>query len=90
MTIDPESVLEKTDLVTWPNPSKDDFTLILRSPNTVDNIDIQVYDLNGRLVYSKKGNANQEYRLGTSLKGGLYFVNVSQGNNAHQLKLIKY
>jgi hypothetical protein len=36
------------------------------------------------------GKANQEYRFGASFESGLYFVNVIQGNESRQVKLVKY
>jgi hypothetical protein len=77
-------------LVTWPNPSNDYFKVTFKSSNTKDRIEIQVFDLNGRYIYSIQGNANQEYHIGSSLEAGLYFVNVIQGNKSRQVKLVKY
>ena len=62
----------------------------LKSNNTIDKISIQVFDLNGRLVSFQTGNANQEYQIGEALQAGLYFVNVIQGNEIKQVKLIKH
>ena len=81
---------ETLELVSWPNPSDDYFYLKLKSKNTVDKINIQVFDLNGRLVSFKTGEPNKEYQIGASLQSGLYFVNVVQANTSKQIKLVKY
>jgi len=85
-----EELFDGLKLVSWPNPSDNYFNLELKSNNTIDKISIQVFDLNGRLVSFQTGNANQEYQIGEALQAGLYFVNVIQGNEIKQVKLIKH
>jgi hypothetical protein len=85
-----EDLFEGFELVSWPNPSNDYFNIKLKSGNTIDKISIQVFDLNGRLVSFKTGDANKEYQIGAPLQSGLYFVNVVQANTSKQIKLIKY
>ena len=85
-----EEVFEGFELVSWPNPSDDYFNIKLKSKNTVDKINIQVFDLNGRLVSFKTGEPNRDYKIGSSLQSGLYFVNVVQGNEVKTVKLVKY
>jgi hypothetical protein len=86
----PIEIISEIKLVSWPNPSNSDFNLKLKSNNNIDNIQIQVIDVNGRYVYNMSGKANQEYRFGASFESGLYFVNVIQGNESRQVKLVKY
>ena len=81
---------EGFELVSYPNPSTSDFKLKLKSGNSIDKVEISIYDLNGRQVYYQLGNANQEYRIGSSFQAGLYIVNVVQAEEFLQTKLIKY
>lgn len=86
-----ESLSDPFELVSWPNPSNTYFSLILL--NSVKGnapIEIHVFDLNGRLVFNKKGETNQIEHLGSSWPAGLYFANVTQGSTTRQVKLIKY
>jgi hypothetical protein len=85
-----ENLFEGFELVTWPNPSNDYLSIKLKSGNTIDKISIQVFNLNGRLVSFKTGDANMEYQIGASLQSGLYFVNLIQANTSKQVKLTKY
>ncbi|MGB5417308.1 HYR domain-containing protein, partial [Algibacter sp.] len=83
-------IFDGLELVSWPNPSDDYFNIKLKSKNTVDKINIHVFDLNGRLISFKTGVPNRDYKIGASLQAGLYFINVIQGNTSKQVKLIKY
>ena len=85
-----EKIFDGFELVSWPNPSDDYFNIKLKSKNTLDRINIQVFDLNGRLVSFKTGEPNREYKIGGTLQAGLYFINVTQANSSKQIKLIKY
>ncbi len=86
-----ELITAPFELISWPNPSDNYFSLILlNSINVTDMIEMRVFDLNGRQVFYKQGKANQVYHFGTSLQAGLYFVNVTQANETRQFKLIKY
>ena len=78
------------ELRSWPNPSSEQFYLRLDSANTVDVIEINVFDVSGKQVYRKTGNANEEYHFGSNLDAGLYFVNVTQAGRTQQVKLVKY
>ena len=85
-----EEVFDGFKLVSWPNPSKNEFYLKLNSANRMDKMEIHVYDINGRQVYYQSGNANEEYHFGNTFESGLYFVNVIQANKSQQVKMIKY
>ena len=72
-----------------PNPSSSHFTLVTRS-NSNNALTIMVTDVAGRVV-EKKLNvaANGTVQLGHSLPTGIYFVEVRQGDQKQNLKLIK-
>ncbi|MCU7551439.1 T9SS type A sorting domain-containing protein [Chitinophagaceae bacterium LB-8] len=73
----------------WPNPAASSFNL--RPANSVsnENVQIRVMDTNGKLVYSATGTANKDYHFGESLKPGLYFVEIIQGNRRSTNKILK-
>ena len=85
------STVEKSfEVKVWPNPSKEAFYLKLNSPNKMEQVKIQVFDINGREVYKATGEDDRTYQIGKTLESGMYFVKVSQGNDTKQVKLIKY
>lgn len=74
----------------YPNPSasSSDFTLNVQG-NSTDKVSIIVTDVLGRRHLQVQGNANQQYKLGSSLKPGIYIVQVIQGANIQTIKIVK-
>jgi hypothetical protein len=73
----------------YPNPSKGAFTIQLTG-NTSDKVSIRVTDMMGRVI-EKRDNlqSNQVIKVGENYGTGLYFIEVSQGTERTQLKLVK-
>jgi hypothetical protein len=71
----------------WPNPSGNYFNLQPSFSN--EQIQLRVFDVNGRLVYTANGASNKTYRFGENLKAGVYMVEVLQGKNRTVQKLVK-
>lgn len=72
----------------YPNPFTSEFTLNVEGNNT-DKVSLIVTDVLGRRWYQAQGNANQQYKLGSTLRSGIYFVQVMQGNNVQTIKIVK-
>ncbi len=73
----------------WPNPSSSYFTL--RPANSANNepVLLKVFNANGQQVYTATGSSDKDYRFGERFKTGIYFVELTQGNNRTTFKLIK-
>jgi hypothetical protein len=73
----------------YPNPSKGAFSIQLTG-NTSDKVSIRVTDMMGRVI-EKRDNlqSNQVIKVGENYGTGLYFIEVSQGTEKTQLKLVK-
>jgi hypothetical protein len=76
------------NVMAYPNPSTEYFTLRLQGA-TQDQVQVNVFDVNGRQVYTKIGNYNDNYQFGERFQAGIYLVNVQQGTNKVSLKVIK-
>lgn len=82
------------NLSVYPNPSNGEFTISFQSnPNSINNkVMIEVYDLQGRLVYDNdyenSSSIFEEKILLDSVKAGVYILNVSEGNRITSKKLI--
>jgi hypothetical protein len=51
---------------------------------------LRVLDASGRIVESRERiTANTTFQIGSNLRGGIYFVEVVQGNEQQVLKLIR-
>ena len=72
----------------FPNPSSSEFTLNVQGNNT-DKVLITITDLLGRRMYQQQGMANQQYKLGSNLRNGIYIVQVLQGDNLQTIKIVK-
>lgn len=72
----------------YPNPFGSEFTLNVQG-NNQDRVYITITDVLGRRLYQAEGNANQQYKLGGSLRQGIYFVQIMQGDNVQTIKLVK-
>ena len=75
----------------YPNPSADYFTLKLQGmlSEEMQKVEVNVFDLLGRQVYTKQGSAQDSYEFGQQFQVGVYLVTVKQGNNTASLKVIK-
>ena len=91
--VDDEPLVEKltlgTEIVSWPNPSKNVFNLKLYTDSNV-KVGIYVYDMSGRLVHQSLGFSDKTYQFGSSFDSGIYIVNVTVGDKKQSLKLVKY
>ena len=81
-------------LAVYPNPSNGEFTITFESNlNSVDNnVKVDVYDLQGRLVYNNNfintSSIFKENIVLENAKAGVYMVNISEGNRTTSHKLV--
>lgn len=74
-----------------PNPSRNHFVLTVESVNTKDVINMRVVDGYGRAIETRKlpAASMQMIRFGDNLRPGWYLVEIGQGTERKQLKLLK-
>jgi hypothetical protein len=74
----------------YPNPAQSQFNIKLQSSNTVDPISIVVYGVNGNVVEHKQNlKAGQSLVIGGLYRPGVYVLEMIQGKEHKQLKLVK-
>jgi len=71
----------------YPNPVKDEFVVSLAS-NTKSSI--QLFDVNGKLVYTKHTSQNNEIIKTTNLSNGVYFLQILGETNAIKKIIVKH
>lgn len=74
----------------YPNPSKGEFSLSFNSTSG-ENIDLNVYDISGRLIHTKNYNATSTFNENISLKNvstGMYLITVTDQEKTVTKKLI--
>ena len=73
----------------YPNPTTDYLTLSIDAFN-ISNLSYQLYDMNGKVLQSKKITGNQTNIAMSSLVPSIYFVRVITGNQSVKVfKIIK-
>jgi trimeric autotransporter adhesin len=74
----------------YPNPTKSQFNIKLQSSNTVDAIAIVVYSVQARIIEQKQNlHASQTIEVGAQYRPGVYILEIIQGNQHKQIKLVK-
>lgn len=84
-------VFESYGIEIFPNPTQSDFTVRMHTM-LVENFDIELRDLMGRVVYSEKFPAAGAFTKvipATNLSAGYYFLRIQAGDKSGILKLIK-
>jgi hypothetical protein len=79
------------NLTLWPNPTNGEVQLSF-TPISNQNIEVTLYDVRGRLIDSQNFASNTNVFRQTfdysRLKNGVYFMNITNGNESQTLKLI--
>jgi hypothetical protein len=74
----------------YPNPTSSQFSVKLASSNTTDAISIIVYNVNGKAVETRTSlKAGQVIQIGGLYRPGVYILEMIQGKEHKQLKLVK-
>ena len=71
----------------FPNPFSDEINFSFLNSN--ENADIQIYDINGKLVFTKKQIQSNDVTT-INLFSGIYFAHISLEDQLYIKKLIKY
>jgi hypothetical protein len=83
------SILEEMDINVFPNPSTDNFSVVLNSENTAPYA-VKVYDMGGRLMYSNENIEPVEVlSFGQDLQKGIYLMTITQAYNSKTLRIVK-
>jgi hypothetical protein len=84
------TVISSMEVKAYPNPAQSQFNIKLESSNTTDPIKIIVYGMNGNVVESKQNlKAGQSLVIGGLYRPGIYILEMIQGTEHKQLKLVK-
>ncbi|MBK9423832.1 MAG: T9SS type A sorting domain-containing protein [Bacteroidetes bacterium] len=77
-----EPIQAQNDLLVYPNPAHNEFTIALPLNFTTDaNVDVAIYDVTGRQLYSNQHHGSHPIKINSSsFKKGLVFVSVISEN----------
>jgi hypothetical protein len=76
------------DVITYPNPSNYQFTLVVEGGSN-EKVEVLMYDVLGRMVKHIDNSNGQQIKFGEGLPSGVYIAIVSQGINQKVVNLIK-
>lgn len=88
VSVEEEEMVVVDDITLYPNPSKGQFTL--STPSLKEDAILEVYSMEGRLVYQKNipANTNQTFIDLQQPSAGLYAVRLLAGNKLSSMKII--
>ncbi|MDH7913800.1 reprolysin-like metallopeptidase [Winogradskyella sp. SYSU M77433] len=78
------------NLAIYPNPNNGEFNIGF-SPKSGEDIEIQVYDIRGRAIFSKNYNTTSRFEEAISLnnaQSGVYLLTIADGSNKITRKII--
>ena len=82
--------LHQVEVSVMPNPSTNQFSLRMTSPNMGEWFSIRVTDINGKTIETRQRiSAGQLVQIGKDYKKGIYFVTVIGDNYRNTYKLVK-
>jgi hypothetical protein len=88
-TADLAENIQELRMIVFPNPSKTEFRVQLKSKNN-GSIAFRVLDMNGKVLESKQGLAPETIvRFGGSYQSGIYLAEAIQGKTHITVKLIR-
>lgn len=84
------SIHAKLTITALPNPSANFFTINMAGGNTSEKLSLRVTDILGRTIEQRNNlQSNTTLKIGNDYRPGVYIVEIIQGINRKQLKLIK-
>jgi uncharacterized delta-60 repeat protein len=82
------SALNRFSVKAWPNPAFEAFHLKVES-DASDPVQLKVYDVYGRLLFSRVFDVSGDCTFGKELINGMYIAELIQGKNRKTLNLVK-
>lgn len=81
-----ENISSNQEIVSYPNPFTNRFTLKLGNSSEAS---IQIFDINGRLLFNQIVNDSYEVELGQNLASGSYVLRINQNDKKQSMLIIK-
>jgi hypothetical protein len=77
------------ELIVYPNPFNEQASMLLHAPAN-DKVQIQIYDITGKVIWDEQVNPNQKTVIGQQLAKGNYIIKAIFIDGSQQIeRLIK-
>jgi hypothetical protein len=77
------------ETIVYPNPFTTDFSVTVET-ESVEPITMNIFDLTGKLVQKETGVApNASYKVSNNLGNGFYLLQIRQGSDVQNIKIVK-
>ena len=77
------------EVIAYPNPFSENFNLELKGFDENEKVNISITDLAGKRLFHAVCNTSQVFKFGNNMNRGVYILNVIQGRNTRNIKLVK-
>ncbi len=86
---DPLGVAENelANINVYPNPNEGSFTVDLRRFNATKDVQVQLFNINGQLIYQKMATESL-FEINTDESSGIYFLRLTSGSQVMNKKVI--
>jgi hypothetical protein len=84
------STEESIELMVYPNPTKSEYHLYVKSPKLSETVKARIVDLQGRLIKTLIFKTNTIIAFGDEFNTGAYLVEVRKGSLVKTVRVVKY
>ena len=81
---------EPISISVYPNPTTSAFNMFVKSPLLSQKVTARVFDDNGRLIKTMTFSSDETIAFGNELRAGVYIVEIREGKEVKNVKVIKF
>jgi glucuronoarabinoxylan endo-1,4-beta-xylanase len=83
-----EKIASSSGIQVYPNPTDGNFTIQVPQADENEKLDISIFDLQGKSVYTNSMNSQNRISVNTDLRKGIYIIKVRSGDCEYTEKLV--
>jgi hypothetical protein len=89
-TIETTTMETELSVIAMPNPSHNDFTLIIKSDDVKTLVTVRIMDMYGKVISQQKTTAGSNLKIGNvRWSSGNYVAEIMQGERRKLVRLVK-
>ena len=87
-TLSYEEEVDETSVEAYPNPFRDNFSIVVRTPQN-ENVEIDLVDLTGRRIHRATMQSNTATQISHVKSNGVYILKIQTATHLKTIKIIK-